>query len=468
MNWSVESTFEVICDTSSNPVCTNPLACTGIPPGSPDCTHDSLGIYCCKGIDGNYYCPDCRNRAKCACLMNAPYFRLNHRIQMSKVWTGQSTYDWSFAKTFDHGYLMAQELLNIQQCNSLCGTNTEPLVTVRIAPTWIGSSGSAAINPSRPAQGLNPAYLSDLTNFGFALASQFPSVKNWEYGNEPDSDNGAILPVNLYLDNFVGAYINWGGATGSPTTLSSDPYYAGIRFGAELKAFSAGIKGANPSAKVWCGGLQSPQGGTNVTNMPLSISDYISQNVGAGYQTDVWMAFLCGILSNYSGSVNFDVIPIHSEWYYLNNDSKWANKNTTMMIPNAGTRPIETYPNNLYIYEQPNLLSRKIDWIKFIFQINGIPPIPISLNECAIWGGFPNDPVAYGDSFREAQVNWAKGLEEVAISKGLHSIFYYDDAKDNSNGLLEHCDKTYGATTATGQIPLAHYLNTSAYRRCNP
>jgi hypothetical protein len=400
--------------------------------------------------------------------MNAPYFRLNHRIQMNKVWIGQSTYDWSFAKTFDNGYPIAQELLNIQQCNSLCGTSTEPLVTVRIAPTWNGASGSASINPSRPAQGLNPSYLSDLTNFGFALASQFPSVKNWEYGNEQDSDNGAYSAPNLYLDNFVGAYINWGGSVGSPSTLSSDPYYAGIRFGAELKAFANGVKSANSTAKVWCGGMQSPHGGSPINNIPSAIANQIKAFDGTSYYTDTWMSFLCGILSNYSGSVNFDVIPFHWEWFYNDANAKWSNYNVTMMLPSFGSIPTVSTPNSLYIYEQANLLSRKIDWIRFIFQINGINQIPISMNECALWGNQANDPIPYGDPFREAQVAWAKIVEEVAISKGLHSVFYYDDSAQYSNGLLEHCDKTYGTSTATGQIPLAHYLNTSAYRRCNP
>lgn len=108
-------------------------------------------------------------------------------------------------------------------------------------------------------------------------------VHHWELGNEVDVDP-TLVPAN----NGFGC---WGNI--------KDPFYGGRQYGAMLKAVAPAIRAADPSAKIWFGGLLLDSPNTTEPNRGRP------------------ELFLQGALEAGAGPY-FDILPYHAYTPYLN------------------------------------------------------------------------------------------------------------------------------------------------------
>ncbi len=111
-----------------------------------------------------------------------------------------------------------------------------PLVTITDSPRWATTipSSCAAVRADKFA-----AFADFMRQLVERYKTDEYNVHDWEIGNEPDVDSD-LVPV----DNIFGC---WGDF--------DDPYYGGQHYGEMLKVVGAAIKQADPTARVWIGGL---------------------------------------------------------------------------------------------------------------------------------------------------------------------------------------------------------------------
>jgi len=365
----------------------------------------------------------------CYARLRPPYLRLAHRVQMgidtwatggnhTGSWTGIGTYDFTDCKVYSGTTHLSSELLDISTASSYYGSTIEPVVMVKLPPAWSG----VMYAPPRQARGVHPSKYNDLKNYASALQAAFPTVSNWEYGNEPNSDSSAI--INQPTDPFYGAYPDSTGGV-------CDFFGAGQRFGNEITAFSQGIKLVNPSAKIWSGGLVASYDYNGVA------SSSSGPNSPASEFKD--MIFMEGMLS--TGSSAIDIVPIHYEtdesWGYFKNGKKF-------------------WESSLYLYDKTKKMRQ-------IMAANGGIK-PISWNECALW------TLTVTPVFRDRQVAWAETVKSAAEQLGIHSVFYYDDPYFNSElgcATSQPCEEGMPANNCVNSsVPLYKLMYTDTRYRC--
>jgi len=363
----------------------------------------------------------------CYARLRPPYLRLAHRVQMGTdawaggnhtgSWTGVGTYN--FADCHPYGYTdpLATELSDISTAGAYYGSTITPVVMVKLAPAW-----GAGYSSTRQARGVASSHYINLKNYAAALQTAFPTVNNWEYGNEPNSDSSAT--TNQPTDPFYGSYPdNTGGIC--------DFFGAGQRFGNEISYFSQGIKSVNPSAKIWSGGLVASY---DYNGTPSSSS---GPNSPATEFRD--MIFLEGMLS--TGSSAIDIVAIHYEtdefWGYFKNGKKF-------------------WESPLYLYDKTKKMRQ-------IMTANGGVK-PISWNESALW------TTTVTPAFRDKQVAWAETVKSAAEQLGIHSVFYYDDPYFNSElgcSTGQPCEEGMSGTLCTNSpLPLYKLMYTDTRYRC--
>ncbi len=122
------------------------------------------------------------------------------------------------------------------ELRALKAANVVPVANIVDSPRWatITETSCAAISAT---------YLTDFAAFIGQLVERYHTpefnIHDWEIGNEPDVD-----PAFHETDLGFGC---WGD--------SSDPYFGGRGYGEMLKVVGPVVRGIDPSARIWLGGL---------------------------------------------------------------------------------------------------------------------------------------------------------------------------------------------------------------------
>lgn len=180
---------------------------------------------------------------------------------------------WSALASFEH------QLVDLKKAG------IRPLVTITDSPHWatIIPSSCAAVRTDKFA-----AFADFMGQLVERYKTDEYNVHDWEIGNEPDVDSD-LVPV----DNIFGC---WGD--------NDDPYYGGQHYGEMLKVVGAAIKQADPTARVWIGGLLLARP-DSAPNPNCSIPGKCRPEL-----------FLEGILRA-SAASSFDIVGYHAYPYYL-------------------------------------------------------------------------------------------------------------------------------------------------------
>jgi hypothetical protein len=172
-----------------------------------------------------------------------------------------------------------------KELRALRAAGIKPILIVDSYPSWatIVPNGCSALRPDK---------YDDFANFVVALVERYNTmefnVKNWELGNEIDVDP-ILVPVNS-------EYGCWG-------DISDLAYYGGDHYGEMIKVAGSAIKAADPTARVWIGGLI-----LNSPDTPYPETYGKPEN------------FLRGVLA-VGAAPYFDVVPYHAHTlYYGRND----------------------------------------------------------------------------------------------------------------------------------------------------
>ncbi len=141
-----------------------------------------------------------------------------------------------------------------KELRDMRNSGTRPVVVIKDSPHW-------AVDPTaRDSDGvltscgpILPDYYDDFAAFVSQVVNHYKTdefnVHDWEIGNEPDVDPDLVPP-----DYIFGC---WG-------DIDDTAYYGGDEFGQMLIVVSQAIKQADPTARVWIGGLLLAQ--PNTTN----------------------------------------------------------------------------------------------------------------------------------------------------------------------------------------------------------
>ncbi len=198
--------------------------------------------------------------------LNVKWVRLNERVSWKRLQPQENgPIQWSLLQEFE------QELRALQQAG------VTPIVIVDDSPLW-------ATRLPTSCSAIRPEKFGKFAAFMRALVQRYSTsefnVHHWELGNEPDVDPGLVGPDSVY-----GC---WGDI--------NDPFYGGRTYGEMLKVVTPAIRGADPAAQVWIGGL--------LLDRPLTTAP------GRGRPE----LFLKGILEA-GAAPYFDIVPYH--WYSL-------------------------------------------------------------------------------------------------------------------------------------------------------
>ncbi|MCB9136338.1 MAG: hypothetical protein H6636_12990 [Anaerolineales bacterium] len=196
------------------------------------------------------------------------WIRLNDRISWKDLQPQQNgPIQWDLLEDFEN------------ELRALRAVNAKPILIVDEFPTW----ATLVANSCSP---LKPEMYDDYANFVVALVQRYKgaefNVKNWELGNEVDVDP-VLIPANSQ-------YGCWG-------DISDLEYYGGQAYGNMVKVVGNAIKQADPTARVWLGGLM------------LASPNTTDPNLGKPER------FLRGILS-VGAAPYFDVVPYHAHTLY--------------------------------------------------------------------------------------------------------------------------------------------------------
>ncbi len=125
--------------------------------------------------------------------------------------------------------------------------NAIPEIVITDSPRWatIEPTSCGAIRSDKFA-----AFADFMRQLVERYSTEEFNVHHWELGNEPDVD-----PHLVAIDNGYGC---WGDM--------DDPYYGGEQYGEMLKVVTPVIRAADPTAKVWLGGLLLDSPNSEETN----------------------------------------------------------------------------------------------------------------------------------------------------------------------------------------------------------
>ena len=174
-----------------------------------------------------------------------------------------------------------------KELRGLKAKGIRPVVIVMDSPRWATINDVRNDDQPTSCGPIREDKFKAYAEFVRALVNRYKTdefnLHNWELGNEPDVD-----PDLVKLDSNYGC---WGDI--------DNPLYGGEYYGEMLKVVTPAIKSADPSARVWIGGLLL--GEPNTTNRALGKPEL----------------FLKGILES-GAAPYFDVVPYHNYVAYLN------------------------------------------------------------------------------------------------------------------------------------------------------
>ncbi len=215
--------------------------------------------------------------------LNPGWARLNRRIS------------WRDLQPVEGGPIQWSLLADFEtELRLLSSQYVKPIIIIDDYPRW----ATIAENSCSP---LRENKFAAFASFAQALVARYSNstfnVYDWELGNEVDVDQ-RLVP----LDSQFGC---WG-------NIDDKQYYGGDYYGKMVKVVGAAIKGQNPAARVWLGGLMVA---TPVTTDP---------NLGKPEN------FIRGILA-VGAAPYFDVVSYHGHvsWYgsrkdgFYNTESVW-------------------------------------------------------------------------------------------------------------------------------------------------
>jgi hypothetical protein len=264
--------------------------------------------------------------------LGVSWTRMNGRISWRKLQPNESDpIDWSLLVNFE------------AELRALKAAGIAPVVIVDDYPRW------TTIIPNSCSP-LRPDKYQAFADFMVSLVERYKTaefnVHTWEMGNEVDVD-----PSLVYVDNEYGC---WG-------DIDDLDYYGGVQYGEMLKVVAPAIKAADPTAKVWVGGLllSSP-----ATPDPYGRPEH----------------FLRGIFQSGAGAY-IDAVPYH--WY-------------------PGYGPAIFRDKDIRLNEWSSLGGGTVGKARFLRQIMAEYGVwkPLILNETALSCNPINAPVtcgSYGD-----------------------------------------------------------------------
>ena len=130
-----------------------------------------------------------------------------------------------------------------EELGNLRAAGITPVVIIQDSPHWAVIPKVRQDGKPTSCGPIAEAYFDEFADFVRQLAERYKSpefnIHNWEIGNEPDID-----PNGVVVDSIFGC---WGDF--------ADDLYGGEHYGEMLKHITPVIKAADPSAKVWIGGL---------------------------------------------------------------------------------------------------------------------------------------------------------------------------------------------------------------------
>jgi hypothetical protein len=164
-------------------------------------------------------------------------------------------------------------------------TALRPLVIVNDTPYWANDA------LTRGCRAVSEEDFDEFAAFMHAAVERYKNppynVHDWEIGNEPDVD-----PRLVGADSPFGC---WGNI--------DDPYYGGVHYGNMLKAIAPAIRSADPTARIYIGGL--------LLNNPRPCVPETSPRPAEGLPE----CFFEGILTTGAGTAEtnaFDVVAYHA------------------------------------------------------------------------------------------------------------------------------------------------------------
>jgi hypothetical protein len=190
-----------------------------------------------------------------------------------------------------------------QELYQLREKGISPVVIISDSPLWATNGKTGSDGKPSTCAAIRPERLSDYAAFIRAVVNRYKApefnVHNWELGNEPDVD-----PRLVPGDSGFGC---WGD--------ESDPYYGGKQYGEMLKVVTPAIKGEDPDAQVWIGGLLLAAPATTSPSKsalrvyPELLERGITSPVSPQSHPET---FFKGILESGAGTY-FDIVAYH--WY---------------------------------------------------------------------------------------------------------------------------------------------------------
>lgn len=186
-----------------------------------------------------------------------------------------------------------------KELRDMSDSGTRPVVLIKDSPYW--ALDPAAVdkdgNPTSCGR-IAPDRYDDFAAFVKEIVNRYKTdeynVHDWEIGNEPDVD-----PTLVPKDYIFGC---WG-------DIDDTAYYGGYEFGQMLIVVSQAIKEADPSARVWVGGLLLAQ--PNTTDPAHGKPENFLRGIlaaGAGPYIDVvpyhWHPSYWGGTDDYDNSAN--------------------------------------------------------------------------------------------------------------------------------------------------------------------
>jgi len=215
---------------------------------------------------------------------------LNHANNLHMRWARAPQISWRRIQPVEGGPIDWNSLAAMeQQLRMMKSYGFTPVVIIWDSPHWAVIPDARDDNQLTSCAPIQPEKLPVFAELMRQLVERYSTsefnVHNWEIGNEPDVDPDLVTPDNLF------------GCWGDRDDTNG---YGGWRYGEMLKVVTPAIRSADPSAKVWLGGL--------LLNSPNS-------NPGEGKPEN----FLRGVLNVGAGDY-FDVLPFH--WYPSYGDAR--------------------------------------------------------------------------------------------------------------------------------------------------
>lgn len=187
---------------------------------------------------------------------------------------------WALLQPEENGPIQWNLLVNFEkELRALRALGVKPILIVDEYPNW------ATIVPNACST-IRPDKYEAFASFVTALVNRYKTmefnVKDWELGNEIDVDP-MLVPLNS-------EYGCWG-------DINDLEYYGGQAYGNMIKVVGNAVQQADPTARVWLGGLM------------LASPNTTDPNLGKPER------FLRGILS-VGAAPYFDIVPYHAHTLY--------------------------------------------------------------------------------------------------------------------------------------------------------